>query len=108
MQDVGRGSPVLTHSNAQCLMCQLVQGARRHCFSSLCSSLLLRLLQEYEARKAEDPEFYRAVDSLQYGGSGKVPEENIEKMVAELNDRWVQLLGRTGAAVLSGRRSQRC
>eukprot|EP00891_Asterochloris_glomerata_P007687 jgi/Astpho2/7687/Aster-02569 len=43
--------------------------------------------EEYEARKAEDPEFYQAVDSLQYGGSGKVPEENIEKMVAELNDR---------------------
>ena len=65
--------------------------------SALCLLLLLRLLQEYEARKAEDPEFYRAVDSLQYGGSGKVPEENIEKMVAELNDRWVQPLGLRGA-----------
>ena len=80
---------MLTHCSASCLVCHHVQAHGWHCSSLLCSWLLLCLLQEYEARKAEDPEFYRAVDSLQYGGSGKVPEENIEKMVAELNDRWV-------------------
>eukprot|EP00873_Tetraselmis_striata_P023828 jgi/Tetstr1/444092/TSEL_003329.t2 len=42
---------------------------------------------DYEAAKARDPEFYRTADSLQYGQDAQVPEENIDKMVAELNDR---------------------
>jgi hypothetical protein len=32
-------------------------------------------------------EFYRAGDSLQYGGAGKVSEAGIDRMVAELNER---------------------
>eukprot|EP00193_Tetraselmis_chui_P012355 CAMPEP_0177780506 /NCGR_PEP_ID=MMETSP0491_2-20121128/17243_1 /TAXON_ID=63592 /ORGANISM="Tetraselmis chuii, Strain PLY429" /LENGTH=425 /DNA_ID=CAMNT_0019300289 /DNA_START=49 /DNA_END=1327 /DNA_ORIENTATION=- len=43
-------------------------------------------MSDYEAAKARDPEFYRTADSLQYG-QDKVPEENIDKMVAELNER---------------------
>ncbi|KAL4429581.1 hypothetical protein ABPG77_008630 [Micractinium sp. CCAP 211/92] len=42
---------------------------------------------EYEAAKAADPEFYRTADSLKYGAHGKVPEANIDRMVAELNER---------------------
>ena len=49
--------------------------------------LKLAYLQEYEKLKATDPDFYRAADSLSYGGAGKVPESNVDKMVAELNDR---------------------
>ena len=43
----------------------------------------------YEAARATDPEFYRAADSLQYGGAGasKVSEEGVDRMVAELNER---------------------
>ncbi len=44
-------------------------------------------MQEYDKLKATDPDFYRAADSMSYGGSGKVPEANIDKMVAELNER---------------------
>ena len=43
--------------------------------------------QEYNKLKASDPDFYRAADSMSYGGAGKVPEANIDKMVAELNER---------------------
>ncbi len=43
--------------------------------------------QEYEKLKASDPDFYRAADSMSYGGAGKVPDANIDKMVAELNER---------------------
>lgn len=43
--------------------------------------------QEYDKLKATDPDFYRAADSMSYGGAGKVPEANIDKMVAELNER---------------------
>lgn len=44
-------------------------------------------MQEYDKLKATDPDFFRAVDSMSYGGAGKVPEANIDKMVAELNER---------------------
>mmetsp|Transcript_29203 Transcript_29203/g.64548 ORF Transcript_29203/g.64548 Transcript_29203/m.64548 type:complete len:498 (-) Transcript_29203:188-1681(-) len=44
-------------------------------------------LEEYEAAKARDPEFYRDADSLQYGQAPQLPESNIDKMVAELTDR---------------------
>jgi hypothetical protein len=37
--------------------------------------------------QASDPEFYRTADSLLYGAAGKVPEANIDRMVAELNDK---------------------
>lgn len=37
--------------------------------------------------QAADPEFYRTADSLKYGAQGKVPEANIDRMVAELNER---------------------
>lgn len=49
-------------------------------------------LQEYEEMKAKDPEFYRSGDSLQYGRAPEVSEDKIDRMVAELNSRYVQLL----------------
>ena len=49
-------------------------------------------MQEYEKLKASDPDFYRAADSMSYGGAGKVPDANIDKMVAELNERCPLLL----------------
>mmetsp|Transcript_11808 Transcript_11808/g.15991 ORF Transcript_11808/g.15991 Transcript_11808/m.15991 type:complete len:538 (+) Transcript_11808:54-1667(+) len=42
--------------------------------------------EDYEKAKESDPEFYRDVNSLKYGSSGEVPEENVEKMVKELED----------------------
>ena len=44
-------------------------------------------LQEYESKKASDPEFYRSADSLLYGKDVKDSEDRIERMVAELNDQ---------------------
>lgn len=44
-------------------------------------------LEEYHKMKEEDPEFYREASSLQYGKAPKTSEENIERMVKELNDR---------------------
>ena len=41
----------------------------------------------YEAARASDPEFYRAADSLAYGGAGGAPKEAVDLMVAELNER---------------------
>ena len=38
----------------------------------------------YQAAKAIDPEFYRAGDSLLYGGQGKVSKQGVDRMVAEL------------------------
>lgn len=49
----------------------------------------MNCVQEYEKLKASDPDFYRAADSMSYGGAGKVSEGNIDKMVAELNERHV-------------------
>lgn len=42
---------------------------------------------EYTKMKETDPEFYRDGSSLQYGKAPKLPEENIDKMVQELEDR---------------------
>ena len=44
--------------------------------------------QDYDKLKASDPDFYRAADSMAYGGAGKVPDANIDKMVAELSERY--------------------
>lgn len=44
-------------------------------------------LEEYNAAKESDPEFYRAADSLVYGGTGAVSEAGIDRMVAELEAR---------------------
>jgi len=44
-------------------------------------------LEEYQAAKANDPEFYRAGDSLAYGGAGGAAPEAVDRMVAELEDR---------------------
>ena len=52
---------------------------------------MLDVMQEYEKLKASDPDFYRAADSMSYGGAGKVPDANIDKMVAELNERYCLL-----------------
>ena len=46
-------------------------------------------LEEYAAAKARDPDFDKAVDSLQYGKAPKIPEKNIDKMVAEITERCV-------------------
>ena len=43
--------------------------------------------EDYEASKASQPDFYRAGDSLQYGVAPKLPERNVELMVAELNQQ---------------------
>jgi peptidylprolyl isomerase len=40
----------------------------------------------YAAARAADPEFYRAGDSLAYGGAGGAAPEAVDRMVAELND----------------------
>lgn len=44
-------------------------------------------IEEYNAAKATDPEFYRTSDSLLYGGAGGAPKEAVDRMVAELEDR---------------------
>ncbi|KDD76229.1 SYF2 splicing factor [Helicosporidium sp. ATCC 50920] len=44
-------------------------------------------LEEYEAQKAKDPEFYRSAASLGAGGSSAVSEIGVERMVAELMER---------------------
>ncbi|KAG2496151.1 hypothetical protein HYH03_005753 [Edaphochlamys debaryana] len=43
--------------------------------------------EDYEKAKAQDPEFYRDADSMQYGKDPKLPAANVDKMVAELVDR---------------------
>ena len=44
-------------------------------------------LEDYERQKASEPDFYRSADSLTYGQSKPIPEDNMDKMVAELKDR---------------------
>lgn len=44
-------------------------------------------MEEYEAQKQRDPEFYRELNSLEYGKAPQIPEENVDRMVAELNQR---------------------
>ena len=44
-------------------------------------------LQEYEAKKAADPEFYRSADTMSYGRAAKDSDASIDRMVAELADR---------------------
>jgi hypothetical protein len=46
-----------------------------------------RGMQDYEARKAADPEFYRSADTLSYGKAAKDSDAAIDRMVAELEDR---------------------
>eukprot|EP00898_Chlorokybus_atmophyticus_P002207 jgi/Chlat1/2988/Chrsp2S04706 len=43
--------------------------------------------EDYEKIKASQPEFYRDADSMQYGRDVPVPEENVDRMVAELEKR---------------------
>ena len=43
--------------------------------------------EEYEAAKVAQSDFYREHDSLEYGKSNAVPEENIDRMVQEIEDR---------------------
>lgn len=43
-----------------------------------------RLLQEYEALKASDPNFYREHDDLAYGSAPKPSEAAVERLVADL------------------------
>eukprot|EP00897_Mesotaenium_endlicherianum_P006407 jgi/Mesen1/5795/ME000293S04953 len=44
-------------------------------------------MEEYNKAKEADPEFYRDSSSLQYGKQVDLPEENINRMVGELEDR---------------------
>ncbi|CAL9181215.1 unnamed protein product [Musa hybrid cultivar] len=44
-------------------------------------------MEAYNEAKEADPEFYREASSLQYGKATKIPEENIDRMVKELQDR---------------------
>ena len=44
-------------------------------------------LADYQAARAKDPEFYRASDSLAYGGAGGAPKEAVDRMVNELEER---------------------
>ena len=41
----------------------------------------------YEAAKAADPEFYRDADSLLHGHAPAVPQANIDRMAAEIEER---------------------
>ncbi|CAI5458725.1 unnamed protein product [Closterium sp. Yama58-4] len=43
--------------------------------------------EEYLKAKEKDPDFYRDDASLQYGQAPEIPEENVDRMVAELTDR---------------------
>lgn len=45
-------------------------------------------LEDYEAEKQRNPDFYRDANSLEYGRSPDIPEENVDKMVEELNERY--------------------
>ncbi len=73
----------------QCSMCVMTERKerKRHCCDAFTIEKL-EVMQEYEKLKASDPDFYRAADSMSYGGAGKVPDANIDKMVAELNERY--------------------
>jgi cyclophilin family peptidyl-prolyl cis-trans isomerase len=44
-------------------------------------------LDEYNAAKEKDPEFYRTSDSLLYGGAGGASKEAVDRMVAELENK---------------------
>ncbi|KAJ6809310.1 putative pre-mRNA-splicing factor syf2 [Iris pallida] len=44
-------------------------------------------MEAYNKAKEADPEFYREASSLQYGKVAKIPEENIDRMVKELQDK---------------------
>jgi hypothetical protein len=46
-------------------------------------------LPTHPSLQAADPEFYRTADSLLYGAAGRVSEAGIDRMVDELNERWV-------------------
>jgi hypothetical protein len=59
------------------------QHRTRTLLASLCPQIPYTQ-EDYEAAKARDPDFYRGADSLEYGKAPKLPEENIDKMVAEL------------------------
>jgi len=44
-------------------------------------------MEEYQRMKTENPEFYRGGNSFEYGKSVPIAEENIDRMVAELEER---------------------
>ncbi|KAK9144123.1 hypothetical protein Sjap_004026 [Stephania japonica] len=44
-------------------------------------------VEEYNKKKEANPEFYRDASSLQYGKTSNIPEEKIERMKKELQDR---------------------
>ncbi|KAG6544021.1 hypothetical protein Mapa_014544 [Marchantia paleacea] len=47
-------------------------------------------MEDYNKAKDADPDFYRDGSSLQYGKAPEVPEENVDRMVAELTSRSTQ------------------
>lgn len=59
--------------------------------------------EDYEANKARHPEFYKdEVDGMLHGNAPRLPEKNIDKMVAELTDRCER--AREGQGALEGGR----
>eukprot|EP00250_Pteridium_aquilinum_P017405 c23615_g1_i1 orf=966-1937(-) len=44
-------------------------------------------MEDYIKAKESDPDFFRDGSSLQYGKAPDIPEENVDKMVAELENR---------------------
>ncbi|GMH44063.1 hypothetical protein BSKO_11997 [Bryopsis sp. KO-2023] len=44
-------------------------------------------LEDYEAEKQRNPDFYRDANSLEYGRAPNLPEQNVDRMVNELNER---------------------
>ncbi|KAL3694185.1 hypothetical protein R1sor_007836 [Riccia sorocarpa] len=47
-------------------------------------------MEDYNKAKEADPDFFRDGRSLQYGKTPDIPEENVDRMVEELNSRSVQ------------------
>ena len=58
----------------------------QHCMARK-GSALWNCPQDYEALRDRDPDFYRGADSMEYGKQPDLPQKNVDKMVAELNDR---------------------
>lgn len=46
-------------------------------------------MQEYEKKKAADPEFYRSADTMSYGKAVKDSNEAVDYMIKELEDRYI-------------------
>lgn len=52
----------------------------------VCFDKIPYTLEDYEEEKKRNPDFYGNTSGVEYGRTPEAPEENIDKMVAELND----------------------